>query len=69
MNREHYEITFARSALKELENLDKGIVNRIFSKIEALSENPRPSDCQKIRGFREFVAYSCWRLSRYIQNI
>jgi hypothetical protein len=32
-----YVITFARSARKELENLNTHIVNRIFPKIEALA--------------------------------
>ena len=45
-----YTISFARSARKELEALEKNIVNRIFPKIEALSKQPRPSGCKKLVG-------------------
>ena len=45
-----YAITFARSARRELEALDEKIVNRLFQKIEALSEKPRPSGCLKLTG-------------------
>jgi mRNA interferase RelE/StbE len=45
-----YIITFARSARKQLENLDEKAVNRIFPKIEALSKNPRPAGCRKLVG-------------------
>ncbi len=45
-----YTVTFARSARKELEALEKSIVNRIFPKIEALSKEPRPSGCKKLIG-------------------
>ena len=45
-----YTICFARSARKELEALEKNIVNRIFPKIEALSKQPRPSGCKKLVG-------------------
>ena len=37
-----YTITFAQSARKDLERLSASIVNRIFPKIEALAQNPRP---------------------------
>jgi len=45
-----YVITFARSARKELENLDTLIVNRIFPKIEALAKELRPAGCRKLQG-------------------
>jgi mRNA-degrading endonuclease RelE of RelBE toxin-antitoxin system len=37
-----YEILFARSARKELEELEIRIAVQILSKIEQLSLNPRP---------------------------
>ena len=52
-----YTITFARSARKELEELDEKLVNRIFQKIEALATNPRPSGCQKLVGNKHL-----WRI-------
>jgi mRNA interferase RelE/StbE len=52
-----YVITFARSARKELENLDTPIVNRIFPKIEALAKEARPAGCRKLQGEKNL-----WRI-------
>lgn len=52
-----YWITFARSARKELEALPTSLIIRIFSKIEALSIEPRPSGCRKLQGFTNL-----WRI-------
>jgi mRNA interferase RelE/StbE len=52
-----YSITFAQSARKELEQLDASVVRRIFPKIEALAQNPRPPGCRKLRGFENL-----WRI-------
>jgi len=45
----NYSIVFTRSARKEIESLDTSVVNRVFSKIENLEENPRPKGCRKIQ--------------------
>jgi mRNA interferase RelE/StbE len=45
-----YQMTLSRSARKELEKLDAGILNRIFPKIEALADAPHPQGCLKIQG-------------------
>jgi mRNA interferase RelE/StbE len=45
-----YQITFARSARKELEALDEKVVTRLFPKIENLSIEPRPAGCRKLTG-------------------
>jgi len=45
-----YQITFARSARKELQALNTANVGRIFAKIEALAGRPRPVKCVKLRG-------------------
>jgi mRNA interferase RelE/StbE len=52
-----YIITFARSARKELEALDGKIVDRIFTKIENLSKEPRPTGCRKLTGNKHL-----WRI-------
>jgi mRNA interferase RelE/StbE len=52
-----YTITFARSARRELESLENETVDRIFARIESLSEHPRPRDCVKLRGRKDL-----WRL-------
>lgn len=45
-----YEISFARSARKELEDLDRGLQGRILNKIEGLAHHPRSSGCAKLVG-------------------
>ncbi len=45
-----YAVIVARSARKELEDLDSDLVNRIFPKIEALTNEPRPAGCRKLKG-------------------
>lgn len=45
-----YSVTFSRSANKELEDLDPPILARVFPRIEALAEDPRPSGCLKLQG-------------------
>ncbi len=45
-----YQITFSRSARKELESLPAEINNKIFTKIIALATEPRPDGCRKLVG-------------------
>jgi addiction module toxin, RelE/StbE family len=45
-----YAITFARSARRDLERLSPKEVSRIFAKIEALANTPRPAGCRKLVG-------------------
>ena len=52
-----YTITLARSARKKLENLDAAFVYKIFPKIEALAEEPRPRGCRKLQGEKNL-----WRI-------
>ena len=52
-----YAVTFAGSALKDLEKLDDSLVKRIFPKIENLAGHPRPSGCLKLQGHNDF-----WRI-------
>ncbi|MFH1077053.1 MAG: type II toxin-antitoxin system RelE/ParE family toxin [Pseudomonadota bacterium] len=53
----NYSISFARSATKELEKLDNKTIQRILAKIEALSNEPRPTNCKKLQGEENF-----WRI-------
>jgi len=52
-----YAITLARSARKELEDLDTTLINRIFPKIKTLATEPRPVGCRKLQGEK-----SLWRI-------
>jgi mRNA interferase RelE/StbE len=52
-----YAIVFARSARKELENLEMRLALRVLARIEKLSKIPRPPGVRKLRG-----AENLWRL-------
>jgi mRNA interferase RelE/StbE len=52
-----YNITFARSARKELEALDAVVVGRVWSRIKLLTTEPRPPGCRKLQGHE-----ALWRL-------
>jgi mRNA interferase RelE/StbE len=45
-----YEITFARSARRELEALQTQLVARIWARIQALGGQPRPPGSRKLQG-------------------
>lgn len=52
-----YAVVFARSARKELQNLDPQVARRIIKQIEALMIDPRPSGVVKLEG-----ATDLWRI-------
>ena len=52
-----YEVTFARSARKELEALNRPLIARVMGRIEALARDPRPRGCRKLVG-----QGSLWRI-------
>lgn len=52
-----YDITFARSARKDLERLSRSLRERVFHRIELLATNPRPSGCKRLAG-----ADDLWRI-------
>ncbi|MFK7968856.1 MAG: type II toxin-antitoxin system RelE/ParE family toxin [Bacteroidia bacterium] len=45
-----YQISFKRSAAKELKKLPQNVTDRIIEAIEELVENPRPQGYRKIVG-------------------
>lgn len=52
-----YEITFARSARRELESLPRPVAERVLRRITMLSANPRPRGCRKLQGGEDL-----WRI-------
>jgi mRNA interferase RelE/StbE len=52
-----YAVVFARSARKELQNLDPQVARRIIKQIETLVTDPRPSGVAKLEG-----ATDLWRI-------
>ena len=59
-----YAVVFARSARKELQNLDPQVARRIIKQIEALVTDPRPSGVVKLEGARDLwrVRVGQWRV-------
>jgi mRNA interferase RelE/StbE len=45
-----YRISLAKSAVKELDNLDSPIAQRVRLAIRRLSQDPRPPGCVKLTG-------------------
>ena len=45
-----YAVELKVSARKELERLPGKLIERIFPKLEALGEEPRPAGCKKLKG-------------------
>ncbi len=52
-----FEISFARSARKELEDLPVELADRVLTRIEKLMDNPRPRGATKLRGRKNL-----WRI-------
>lgn len=47
-----YSLEIKQSAQKELDALEDTLFNRIDRKILALADNPRPTGCKKLKGYR-----------------
>jgi mRNA interferase RelE/StbE len=64
-----YSLEIKPSAAKELDALDNALFARIDRKILALAENPRPSGCKKLRGYKDQwrIRVGDWRVV-YIIN-
>jgi len=65
-----YAISFARSARKDLAALDAKVVRRVFPKIEALAQQPRPSGCRKLVGEENLwrIRVGDWRIGYEIDD-
>lgn len=49
-----YKIEIKKSAVKELNNLQKNDLLKIVRKIQNLADNPRPHDCKKLSGEEKY---------------
>ncbi|MEZ0486223.1 type II toxin-antitoxin system RelE family toxin [Fibrella aquatica] len=47
-----YSITIAKSAEKELAKLPIDVIDRIQLAVNALAIEPRPTNCKKLKGFK-----------------
>jgi len=59
-----YSVVFARSARKELQNLDPQVARRILKQVEALAADPRPSGVVKLEGVADLwrIRVGQWRV-------
>jgi len=59
-----YAVVFARSARKELQNLDPQVARRLIRQIEALVTDPRPSGVVKLEGAKDLwrIRVGQWRV-------
>jgi len=44
----NYKIEIKKSATKEIARLPKNVLKRVLTKIQSLSNEPRPSGCKKL---------------------
>ncbi len=64
-----YKIFFKKSVWKDFESIPQKELNRILQKIEALSENPRPSGSQKLSGQEQYrIRQGRYRILYSIQD-
>ena len=66
----NYSVEIKQSAQRELDALDDSLFARIDRKILALSDNPRPSGCKKLRGYRDLwrIRVGDWRVVYMIDD-
>ena len=48
-----YEVIISKRAAKEIKDLPRQEIPRIFQKIKSLGEDPRPPGCKKLSGKEE----------------
>jgi len=64
-----YKIFFKKSALKELENIPKSILQRILKKIQELPKNPKPIGSQKLSNYNLYrIRQGDYRIVYFIDN-
>ena len=64
-----YKIQIKSSAVKELNKLPKKDLKKVVLKIQALSEDPRPSGCEKLSGDEKYrIRHGNYRIVYAIQD-
>jgi len=65
-----YSLEIKQSAQKELDALDDALFTRIDRKFLALANNPRPSGCKKLKGYKDQwrVRVGDWRVLYIIDD-
>jgi mRNA interferase RelE/StbE len=65
-----YSLEIKQSAQKELDALDDALFTQIDRKILALADNPRPSGCKKLKGYKDQwrIRSGDWRVLYIIED-
>jgi mRNA interferase RelE/StbE len=65
-----YSLEIKQSAQKELDALDEILFTRIDRKILALADNPRPTACKKLKGYKDQwrIRVGDWRVLYIIDD-
>lgn len=53
-----YRVIISKVAGKELRQFPKNVIEKIYTKMLSLSDDPRPHGCKKLEGYSE----SLWRV-------
>lgn len=66
----NYSVVIKSSVQKELDALDDAVFSRIDRKILALAENPRPTGCKKLKGYKDQwrIRIGDWRVVYLIDD-
>jgi mRNA interferase RelE/StbE len=65
-----YAVEVAAAARKELEELPDNVLARVVGKLESLADNPRPSGCKKLIGYKDQwrIRVGDWRVVYVIDD-
>jgi mRNA interferase RelE/StbE len=65
-----YSLEIKQSAQRELDSLDNSVFRRIDRTILALADNPRPSGCMKLRGYKDQwrIRIGDWRVVYFVDD-
>jgi mRNA interferase RelE/StbE len=65
-----YSLEVKQSAQKELDALNEALFVRLDRKIYALADNPRPTGCKKLKGYKDHwrIRSGDWRVVYIIDD-
>ena len=65
-----YRVEITKKALRGLKKLPKPLVKRLLEAANSLSENPRPNDYKKLRGFDDLyrIRVGDWHIIYAIED-
>lgn len=66
-----YTVVLTQTAEKELRRLPYKVIEKIVAVLKSLEENPRPSGCKKLKGYKDLwrVRVGDYRLIYAIEDV